>query len=132
MKENTSRTLQDLVEKANKLKKYGLERHIAKIGFGFRGRQSDDGSWVFEFDVPDNKELDATLFTLRLFTQQKERFSFHRLDQLIKDDEIPSGLRTSLASLRNEYFDFIKAYLLELNQAFLSQGFISQTVTSFL
>lgn len=110
LKESTSRTLQDLIEKANKLKRYGLEKHIVEIGSGFRGQQSEDGSWVFEFDIPDEKELDASLFTLRLFTQQKEAFSFHRLDRLLKDDGLSASLRTSLSSLRNEYFSFLQAY----------------------
>ena len=110
MKEKTSRTLHDLVERASKLKRYGLERHIAEIGSGFRGQVSEDGSWMFEFDIPDEKELDASLYSLRLFTQQKEAFSFNRINQIIKDPELSNRLQTGLSELQQEYFDFLHSY----------------------
>jgi hypothetical protein len=110
LKESTSHTLRDLVDKANKLKRYGLEQHIMKVGSGFRGQRSEDGSWILEFDIPDEKELDASLGTLRLFTQQKEALSFHRLDRLFKDNGLSDSLRSGLISLRKEYFDFLKDF----------------------
>ena len=110
MKEKTSRTLHDLVERASKLKRYGLERHIGEIGSSFWGQMSEDGSWIFEFDIPDEKELDASLYTLRLFTQQKEAFSFNQLNQIIRDPELSTRGQTGLAALQKEYFDFLQTY----------------------
>ena len=91
MKEKTSQALSDLVDRANKLKRYSLEKHIAEIGSGFRGHKSKDGNWAIEFDIPDEKELDASLLTLRLFTQQKEPFSFHKLEHLAWTNLITSS-----------------------------------------
>jgi hypothetical protein len=122
LRERTYRALQDLVEKANKLKRYGLDKHIAKIGSGFRGQQSEDGSWIFEFDIPDEKELDASLFTLRLFTHQKEAFSFHGLERLLRDDGLSADLRNKLPSLRREYFDFLQAYPQGIEPGFFEPG----------
>jgi hypothetical protein len=122
VKEETSRALTDLVDRANKLKRYGLERHIAEISSGFRGHESEDGSWVIEFDVPDEKELDASLFTLRLFTQQKEPFSFHRLDRLAGDPALSARLRTGLSESRSKYFDFLKAHPHGIEAGFFEPG----------
>ena len=122
MKDRTFRALQDFVEKANKLKRYGLDKHIAKIGLGFRGKKSENGGWIFEFDIPDEKELDASLFTLRLFTQQKEAFSFHGLERLLRDDGLSADLRTSLNSLRREYYDFLQAYPVGIEPGFFEPG----------
>jgi|APLow6443716910_1056828.scaffolds.fasta_scaffold89706_1 hypothetical protein len=118
LKESTSLVLQNLVEKANKLKRYGLEKHIVRVGSGFRGQRSDDGTWVFEFDIPDEKELDASLFTLRLFTYQKEAFSFHRIDRFLRDDGLSDSLQTGLSSLREEYFDFLDGYPIGIEPGF--------------
>jgi hypothetical protein len=121
LKESTSHVLQDLVEKANKLKRYALEKHILSVGSGFRGHQSDEGSWVFEFDIPDEKELDASLFTLRLFTYQKEAYSLHKIDRLLNDD-LSEGLRTSLSSVRKEYFDLLQNHPVGIEPGFFEPG----------
>ena len=122
MKEKTSQALSDLVDRANKLKRYSLEKHIAEIGSGFRGHKSKDGNWAIEFDIPDEKELDASLLTLRLFTQQKEPFSFHKLDRLAEDSALSVRLRTCLSDARRKYFNFLKAYPDGIEAGFFEPG----------
>jgi hypothetical protein len=122
MKEKTSRALHNLIERAGKLKRYSLEKHIAEIGSGFRGQVMEDGSWTIEFDIPDEKELDASLYTIRLFTQQKEAFSFGQLNQIIKDNELSPNLKTGLASFQKEYFDYLQTHPSGIGLGFFEQG----------
>lgn len=122
LKENTRHTLISLIDKANKLKRYGLDRHISATGSGFRMKQVEDESWLFEFDLPEEKELDASLLTLRLFIQQNEAFSFPQLHYLAEDDQLSSSLRSGLATIRSTYFDYLNGHPASIKPGFFEPG----------
>src|SRR5574337_467946 len=85
LKETTKRALEDLIEKARKLQELKLDEHIRRRGFGFRAHRVEGDDWEIEFDLPDEKERDASLLTFRLFIQRNERYSFHGLRRLADD-----------------------------------------------
>ncbi|MFZ5905027.1 MAG: hypothetical protein ACOYZ8_15895 [Chloroflexota bacterium] len=80
--EKTRLTLGDLIEQAEKLDRLGFSEHVKRIGLGFRISKKENDAWLIHFSLPDEKEMDATLFTFRLFNQQNEAYSFHRLSTL--------------------------------------------------
>lgn len=122
MEEKTKRALQDLVNKAEKLKRLDLDSIMREIGFGFRMNSNDNGSWDIEFDQPGEKDLDATLFTFRLFLQQGEPFSFHKFAQIAEDTALSENFRNELIRARKMYFEYLDGHPLNIEPNFFYEG----------
>ncbi len=122
MKIKTERALNNFVDKANKLKRLNLDGHMRNTGFGFRGNVTENGSWEIEFDQPKEKDLDASLFTFRLFLQQGEPFSFHKLDQISNDEALSKGFREEITRSRKKFFDYLNGYPLNIKPNFFNEG----------
>lgn len=122
MKDKTKRALQDLVEKASKLKRYDLIGHMQNIGFGFRANVIEDGSWEIEFDQPDEKDLDASLLTFRLFLQKGEPFSFYKFDYLSQDTSLSKSFRAEITKAQTGFLEYIYGYPLDIEPNFFNEG----------
>jgi hypothetical protein len=110
MKPKTRQSLSDLVTAAKQIQDYGFGEHVSDEGFGFIISRDPEGDidWKIEFDLPDDKERDATLLHFRRFDQQNEAFSFHKLDQLAKDEGLSQSYREKIFDIRKRYFNYLK------------------------
>lgn len=124
MKERTRRALIEFVEKAQKLQRFGLVEHIRATGRGFRmnNPSGEDNGWIVEFDLPDEKERDASLLTLRMFVQQNESLSFHQLDNLANDPGLTTELSDGLLQARRIYFSYLNGYPKSILAGFFEEG----------
>ena len=107
MDNETRDRLELLIEKAEKLKSFGLEDHVREVGLGFSANRQKDGTWVIELGLPDDEKRDAFLLTFRFFHQRNERISFQRLHELAEDPDISDHWRTHAHRLQREYFDYL-------------------------
>jgi hypothetical protein len=110
MDKGTKQKLELIVEKANKLRDFSFEQHVAQIGLNFKLDHQQDGSWLLEFGIPDTKERDAFLLTFRLFYQKNESISFPNLLVLLKDPRLSDEFRNQVAAVHQDYFDYINGY----------------------
>jgi hypothetical protein len=107
MYKETKRILDLIVDKANKLRDFSFETHVAQTGLGFKGTIQDDGTWLLEFGIPDVKERDAFLLTFRLFYQENEPISFPNLTDLFDDLSLSDEYKNEVTATRQIYFDYI-------------------------
>ena len=70
MKDETKVILQQLIEKAQKLKDFKFDEHVKSVGLNLRAERTDNDEWVIDFGLPDVREQDAFLLTFRMFIQQ--------------------------------------------------------------
>lgn len=110
MNKDTKQKLEMIVDKANKLRDFSFEKHVAQIGLNFSSTRQEDGSWVTEFGIPDPKERDAFILTFRLFYQENESISFTNILHLLNDPDITDNYRNQVTKLRQAYFDYITGY----------------------
>jgi hypothetical protein len=110
LKARTRQHLKTFLEKADKLKSFAFEAHVKRVGFGWRTYRGEHGGHVVEFDLPDEKERDAFLLTFRLFIQQNEPISFHRLDSIGNDPGISGALKEKLLESRGDFFEYLDGY----------------------
>jgi hypothetical protein len=122
MKERTRRALEDCIEKAEKLRRMKLDEHIAHTGRGFRANKTENDEWIMEFDLPDEKERDASLLTFRLFIQHNEDYSFPQMLQLILDQSLSNEFRTEIRIAHHAYYDYINGYPGNIESGFFEQG----------
>lgn len=123
MKEKTKRSLTLFVKKAKKLQRFGLIEHITTTDRGFHiGNADQPNNTIVEFDLPDEKERDASLLTLRMFIQQNESFSFHRFESLANDPTLSGEFRNQLLKMRQIYFDYINDYPKRVQPGFFEEG----------
>ena len=85
MKEKTRRILNDIIELANRLQSHQFEQSVIEKGLHFSISGIPEGDYLIHFEFPNDTVIDATLYTFRLFNQQGESVSFHRLDKLAQD-----------------------------------------------
>jgi hypothetical protein len=110
MNKETKQTLKVIIEKANKLRDFSFEKHVAQIGLNFKSTRQEDGSWLLEFGIPDTKERDAFLLTFRLFYQENEMISFPNLLKLLDDPSLSKEYKNQVVAIRQAYFDYINGY----------------------
>ena len=123
MKQKTLQILEDLIQRARKLGRFGLDNHISEIGLGFHVRRGSSDELVYvEFDLPDEKERDASLLTLRLFTQHNEPFSFPQLGYLANDPDLSDKFRDFLRDARKSYYSFLNGYPEMIEPGFFEEG----------
>jgi len=122
MKDNTRQALEDCVEKTDKLREMKLDEHIVQTVKGFRGQRTENDEWEIEFDLPDGEKGDASLFTLRLFLQHNENYSFPQIQHLITDQGLSSEFRSQMAGVRQEYFDLINHHPADIQEDFFGVG----------
>jgi hypothetical protein len=121
LRDKTRRAIEDLVEMADRLRAYRFDEHIRDLGLGFHMQKQSDGSWSIEFDLPDEKERDATLYTFRLFDQQNEAFSFHSLNRLTRDSDLSDNYRDRIIRIRDAYFTFLQGYPEDVEAGFFEE-----------
>jgi hypothetical protein len=117
MQDETRETLQLIVDKAEKLRGFAFERHVARTGLGFSARRMADDSWEIDFGLPDEKERDAFLLTFRLFYQRNEPMSFLRLDELLNDPDLSEEFTDVAVQLRASFLRYLEGqshYTVEL------------------
>jgi hypothetical protein len=122
MNGKTKRTLEDLIEQAERLERHNFSEHIMKIGLGFRGSQQENGEWKIEFDIPDEGELDKTILVFRLFNQHNEKYSFHQLDRLVNDSGLSDDFKKNVLEIRERYFDYLNGYPETVEINFFEEG----------
>ena len=120
--EKTIHLLEDLIEQAEKLERLEFHEHVKKSGLGFNMIKQEDDSWVIDFGLPDEKERDATLFTFRLFNQHNEGYSFHRLDQLLKNQYLSDDFKNKISSIRQAYFQYLDGFPVSIKPDFFEAG----------
>jgi len=108
MSAKTIRALEDIVEIADRLNSHHFQEAIREKGLGFSTEGTPDGKHIIHFEFPDDTVIDATLYNLRLFDQQGEGFSFHRLDQLAEDKSLSERTRHEFLKIRGVYFDLLE------------------------
>jgi len=118
MRQRTRRAIEDLVEMATRLAEYRFDQHIRDVGLAFRMTRQPDDTWLLEFDLPEDKERDATLYTLRLFDQQNEAFSFHNLRRIAEDAELSDAYRQALLRIRQSYYRVLQQYPAAIERGF--------------
>lgn len=109
MREYTRRTLTAIAEKAHKLKSFKFDEHVRSVGLGWRTTRVENG-WFVEFDLPKEEKRDAFLLTFRMFIQQNEPISFHKLNKIINDPEVSEELKSGLRKARQSYIKYIDGY----------------------
>lgn len=122
MKEKTRQLLEDCVEKASKLRNMKLDEHIAQTIKGFRGYKTANDDWEIEFDLPDEEKGDASLFTIRLFLQHNESYSFAKIQHLITDLGLSEEFRSKMAEARQAFFDVINQHPVDIKADFFEVG----------
>ncbi|MFN8463602.1 MAG: hypothetical protein U0X93_17755 [Anaerolineales bacterium] len=123
MNEKTKRAIENLIKQADRLERHNFQQHILKVGFGFRGSQKENNEWEIEFDVPDEGELDKTVPAFRLFNQQNEDYSFHKLDKLVENDlGLSNEFKENVIEIRKKYFDYLNGYPESIKENFLEDG----------
>ena len=110
MKNETRVILQQLVEKAQKLRDFRFDEHVKSVGLSMQAKRTEDEEWVIDFGLPDVKEQDAFLLTFRMFIQQNESISFQNIHGLLRDNELSKELRDGIISVRRAYFNYIRTY----------------------
>jgi hypothetical protein len=110
MKKETRQSLELLVEKANKLREFSFENHVAQIGLNFRGTRLENDSWLLEFGIPEIKERDAFLLTFRIFYQENEPISFSNLPKLCADPELSEEYKQRVVMIRQAYLDYVTGH----------------------
>lgn len=110
MRDETRQLLHLVVEKADKLKVFGLEDHVREVGLGFSAERQEDGSWLIQLGLPDEEKLDAFVLTFRFFYQRNERTSFHRVADLADDPGLSNEWRNEVSRLRRAYRGFLDGH----------------------
>ena len=131
MKADTKIILEALVNKAQKIIDSGFDQHIKKVGLNFRMTRAENDEYVIEFGLPDEVRLDAIVLTLRMFTQNKESFSFPNIHGLLRDKELSEDFRNGVIAIRRDYFDFLNShsdYTVKLFDGRPTRGEMLQTV----
>lgn len=124
MKKKSRDALEHFVQKAQKLERFGLDKHIIETGLGFHVRRNEeDDTSVVEFDLPNEEKRDATLLTLRLFTQHNESFSFPQLSNIAQDMGLTENFRNFLLDSRKAYYDFLNDYPIMIEAGFFEENF---------
>jgi hypothetical protein len=131
MKNETRVTLQQLVEKAQKLRDFRFDEHVKSVGLKMRGERTENDEWVIDFGLPDVKEQDAFLFTFRMFIQQNESISFPNIHGLLRDNDLSDELREGIKSVRQIYFNYLNShsdYTVNLFEGHPTRGQMLDTV----
>jgi len=131
MEQQTRKILEALVNKAHKIIDYGFDEHVKRIGLNFQITRADGDDYLVEFGLPDEKELDAIVLTIRMFTQSNESFSFQNVHGLLRDQGLSNEFRQGLISVRRAYFDYMNShseYTVELFEDHPRRSEIFQTV----
>ncbi len=131
MENETRVILQQLVEKAQKLRDFRFDEHVKGVGINMRAEREENGEWVIDFGIPDVKEQDAFLFTFRMFIQQNESISFPNIHGLLRDNNLSQELREGIKSVRRAYFDYLNShsdYTVELFEGHPTRGQMLETV----
>ena len=123
MNEKTKRAIGNLIKQAERLERHNFQQHLLNVGFGFRGSQKENGEWDIEFDIPDEGELDKTVPAFRLFNQQNEDYSFHKLAKLVANDsELSNEFKKNVIEIRKKYFDYLNGYPESIKENFFEEG----------
>lgn len=118
MKNETRQILKNIIDRSRKLKKHGLEKHIKDTGFRFYVQPNGN----VKFNEIDEKESDASILSLRLFTQGRDKFSFSQLEDIAKDTGLSNDFREFLHQVRDEFFEFINGYPQSIKPGFFEAG----------
>jgi hypothetical protein len=123
MNEKTKRAIENLIKQAERLERHNFQQHIVQVGFGFQGSQKENGEWDIEFDIPDEGELDKTVPAFRLFNQQNEDYSFHKLANLVvKDSGLSNEFKKNAIEIRKKYFDYLDGHPESIEEGFFEEG----------
>jgi hypothetical protein len=131
MQEQTKKILEVLIDKAHKIIDYKFDEHVKQTGLNFQMTRAAGDDYVIEFGLPEGKELDAIVLTLRLFTQPNEPFSFENIHGLLRDGSLSNEFRQELISIRRAYFAYLNShseYTVELFEGHPTRREIFQTV----
>jgi hypothetical protein len=131
MKDETKIILEQLVEKAHKLRDFKFDEHVKKIGLNFKGTRMDDDSWVLDFGIPDVKEQDAFLLTFRMFIQKNESISFLNIHGLLRDKELSNEMQEGIKLVRQAYLNYLDShsdYTVKLFDGHPTRGQMLETV----
>lgn len=119
MDESIKQILEVFVEKAHELKGFKFEEHVKSEGLGFRvHRDNDKEEWIIEFGQANKKEIDAFLFTFRLFIQHNEPISFHGMKGLLADSQLPVAWKNKVEKAIEAYFDYYDKYPSDIQDLF--------------
>ncbi|MCH8876574.1 MAG: hypothetical protein IIA89_07090 [Chloroflexi bacterium] len=107
MSKDTKGRLQLIVEKAEKLRRFGLEKHVEEVGLGFHAERQADDSWQIDLGFPDEEKRDAFVLTFRFFHQHNEPISFHQISNLATDPTLSNHWKEEAARLKETYFEYL-------------------------
>jgi len=108
--DKTKDTLQLIVDKANKLRSFGFEKHVDETGFGFSIEHEKDDLYTMVFDLVEEKERDAFLLTFRFFIQKNEPSSFQNLDNLSHSPGLSKQWIVESQRIKKDYLDYLEGY----------------------
>ena len=122
MKVKTQRAIEDIIDIADRLQSHKFQEAVDEkgLGFGIDGTQGEE--YILHFEFPDDTVIDATLYSLRLFDQQGEGFSFHRLDQLLSDSSLSENTRDEIRNIRRLYFEYLNGHSKYVKLGFFEEG----------
>lgn len=122
MDESTRRTLELVVERANTLRERNYANLFREVGFGFRATRTESGSFETKFDMPDEKDRNDTLVTLRQFTSDKDDISFTKLKKLLKHRDLSPAWKDSIRQVCREYDRYLDGYPENVEEDFFFPG----------
>lgn len=110
MKPKTKEALELIVEKGLKINEFGFADHARETGFAWRVKGQEDGTYIVEFDIPDEEKRDAFLLTYRLFYQKNENISFDNLSKLAKDPGLSKEWVDEALKLQKIFNDYLNSH----------------------
>lgn len=110
MIDETKKLLELIVEKAEKLRGFGFEDHVRKVGLDFYVERQADDSWQIELGFPDEEKRDAFILTFRFFHQVNEPISFHQILLMADDPGLSDHWKEEAARLQGVYFDYLDGH----------------------
>lgn len=131
MKDETRIILEQLVEKAHKLRDFKFDEHAQTVGINFKGTRVNDDGWILDFGIPDVKEQDAFLLTFRMFIQGNESISFRKIHELLRDKELSNEMQEGIGLVCQAYSNYLNShsdYTVNLFDGHPTRGQILETV----
>ena len=122
----TIKRLEDLIERAEKIRKYSYLRGGEKI-ISFEISRKD-GQLIIDYSQPNWEETDALLFNLRVFVQNKDDISIGRLEDLLADPDLSDRWKNEYRELREQLSERLGRIAVQGTDEFLTYGEVFRMV----
>lgn len=103
------RVLAIFSEKVEKLDRYSFTKHIRENSIGFSFEGDPENGYIFALNGPGEEAVDAFALTLRMFLQDNDICSIHRLGGIYERLQISDVLKQQFAEARTLLNRFLQS-----------------------